>query len=124
MLLSLPGEHSSIYWFIPATFLLGWCNSVQFTAMNSLSVADLREYHTSSGNSLIAVNQQLAIGFGVAFGLTILRFVQTMPVLNHGSLHTSFRYTFITVGIITILSSFVFRRLHPTDGDNMKRAKK
>jgi hypothetical protein len=37
--------------------------------MNTISIADLRNFQTSSGNSLISVNQQLAIGFGIAFGL-------------------------------------------------------
>src|SRR5690606_285083 len=61
---AIPGLHSSIYWHLPIIVLLGFFNSIQFTSMNSISIADLRGYHTSSGNSLISVNQQLAIGFG------------------------------------------------------------
>ena len=120
MLLAVPGPHTSIYWFLPLTFLMGWFNSVQFTAMNSLAIADLREFNTSSGNSLLAVNQQLAIGFGVAIGLTILRFVQTRFGQNAENLHMTFRITFIIVGVMTMLSSLIFLRLHRTDGDNMR----
>jgi hypothetical protein len=41
--------------------------------MNTISIADLRDNQTSSGNSLISVNQQIAIGFGIAFGLIVLK---------------------------------------------------
>lgn len=120
MLLALPGPQTSIYWFLPLTFLMGWFNSIQFTAMNSLAIADLRQFNTSSGNSLLAVNQQLAVGFGVAIGLTILRFVQTSFAGDAHTLHASFRITFIIVGTITLLSSLVFTRLHRTDGNNLR----
>lgn len=69
--LGIPGIHTSIFWFIPIIAVLGFFNSIQFTSMNTISIADLRNDHTSSGNSLLAVNQQLAIGFGIALGLII-----------------------------------------------------
>ncbi|MEE1885734.1 MFS transporter [Pedobacter flavus] len=118
--LAIPGINSSIYWYIPIISFLGFFNSIQFTAMNSISIADLRHYHTSSGNSFVSVNQQLAIGFGVAFGLIILKLFQGDLNLIHHEVHNAFRYTFLVVGFLTILSGFVFRRLHFKDGDNMK----
>src|SRR5690606_1321064 len=74
--LAIPSIHSSIYWYIPIILVMGFFNSIQFTSMNTISISDLRTYHTSSGNSLISVNQQLAIGFGVAFGLIVLKLYQ------------------------------------------------
>lgn len=118
--LAIPGIHTAIYWYIPIIAILGFFNSIQFTSMNSISIADLRQYHTSSGNSLISVNQQLAIGFGVAFGLIVLKIFQGDVKLIHDEIHNAFRYTFLVVGTLTILSGFVFRRLHFKDGDNMK----
>ncbi len=118
--LALPGIHSSIYWHLPIIALLGFFNSIQFTSMNSISIADLRSYHTSSGNSLISVNQQLAIGFGVAFGLIVLKLFEGDVKLIKNEIHNAFRYTFLVIGSLTILSSLVFRRLHFRDGDNMK----
>ncbi|WP_234108988.1 MULTISPECIES: MFS transporter [Chryseobacterium] len=118
--LGIPGIHTSIYWFIPLIGILGFFNSIQFTAMNTISIADLRHSHTSSGNSLLAVNQQLAIGFGIALGLVILKLFENNNALIKGNIHLAFRYTFFAVGVLTILSGFVFRRLHSRDGDNMK----
>jgi MFS family permease len=123
-LLALPSINSSIYWFIPILACLGFFNSIQFTSMNTISIADLRNFQTSSGNSLISVNQQLSIGFGVALGLIILNTFQNSEKIISGGSHQAFRYTFLVVGILTIISGFVFRRLHPTDGNNMKTQEK
>lgn len=120
--LAIPSIHTSIYWYVPIIAILGFFNSIQFTSMNSISIADLRQYHTSSGNSLISVNQQLAIGFGIAFGLLVLKVFQGDVKLIHHEIHNAFRYTFLIVGSLTILSGFVFRRLHFKDGDNLKPA--
>ncbi len=118
--LAIPDIHTSIYWFVPVIAILGFFNSIQFTSMNTISIADLRNFQTSSGNSLISVNQQLAIGFGIAFGLIVLKIYENSPDLIRHETHNAFRYTFLTVGILTILSSLVFRRLHTFDGRNMK----
>ena len=119
-LMAIPGINTYIYWFIPLILVLGFFNSIQFTSMNTISISDLRDSHTSSGNSLISVNQQIAIGFGIAFGLIILKLFEGDTQLIKGNIHNAFRYTFLVMGILTILSGFVFRRLHFRDGDNMK----
>jgi len=120
--LAIPSIHTSFYWYVPIISVLGFFNSIQFTSMNSISIADLRVYHTSSGNSLVSVNQQLAIGFGIAFGLLVLKVFQGDTKLIHNEIHNAFRYTFLVVGFLTILSGLVFRRLHDKDGDNLKSA--
>lgn len=118
-LLAIPDIHSSLYWFVPIIAVLGFFNSIQFTSMNTISIADLRNFQTSSGNSLLSVNQQLAIGFGIAFGLIVLKLFESTDIV-HGEIHNAFRLTFLTVGILTIISGLVFRRLHISDGKNMK----
>lgn len=118
--LAVPGIADSLYWFVPIIALMGFFNSIQFTAMNTISIADLRSFHTSSGNSLLSVNQQLAVGFGISLGLLILNIFETQTNLISGEIHNAFRYTFLTIGLLTILSSNVFKRLHFADGNNMK----
>lgn len=118
--LGIPGINTSIYWFIPIISILGFFNSIQFTSMNTIAIADLRDAHTSSGNSLIAVNQQLAIGFGIAIGLITLKLFENNMAITHGEIHLAFRYTFFLVGFLTVLTGFIFRRLHITDGENMR----
>lgn len=115
--MAIPGINTSIYWFLPSVAALGFFNSIHFTAMNTIAIADLRNDQTSSGNSLLSVNQQIAIGFGITIGLAILRFYQNIESIE---IHEAFRNTFLTIGTLTVLSGFVFRRLHFRDGDNMK----
>jgi len=118
--LAIPSVQSSIYWFVPILLVLGFFNSIQFTSMNTISIADLRPYQNSSGNSLVSVNQQFAVGFGIAFGLIVLKLFEGDTSFIKNQVHNAFRYTFLVVGFLTILSGFVFRRLNFRDGDNMK----
>ncbi|MCB0475736.1 MAG: MFS transporter [Flavobacteriaceae bacterium] len=120
MAFAIPGDQSSIYVYVPIIAILGFFNSIQFTAMNSITISDLRFDQTSSGNSFLSVNQQLAIGFGVAFGLLVLKIFQNSDPFAKNDIHYAFRYTFLVVGFLTVLSGLVFRRLHFKDGDNMK----
>lgn len=115
-LLSLPSPATPLWQLTPLLLLLGACNSIQFTAMNTLTIADLRPYQAGSGNSLMAVNQQLAIGFGIAIGASLINIFNRYLDLDT---LWSFRYTFLTIGALTFLSSFIFSRLHPRDGDNL-----
>ncbi len=119
MLVAVPGIEDSLYWFVPIIALMGFFNSIQFTAMNTISIADLRSFHTSSGNSLLSVNQQLAVGFGISLGLLILNIFESQTHFISGEIHNAFRYTFLTIGLLTIFSSNVFKRLHIADGNNM-----
>lgn len=116
-LMAIPGVNTSFYWFIPLLAALGFFNSIQFTAMNGISISDLRNDLTSSGNSLLSVNQQIALGFGIAFGLAVLRLFQK---LIPDDMHAAFQYTFLVMGLMTIASAFVFRKLHFRDGENMR----
>ena len=122
-LMAIPNEQSSVYTFIPILALMGFFNSIQFTSMNTISISDLRQFQESSGNSLISVNQQLAMGFGIAFGLLVLNFFQHTDIVLNTNTHNAFRYTFLVMGIITLLSSLVFLRLHISDGKNMQTDK-
>ena len=100
-------------WFIPLLILMGACNSMQFSAMNTITIGDLEGVQTSSGNSLMAVNQQLAIGFGIAFGAAVLNLLRERFGLDTLA---AFQTTYWILGILTILSGLYFLRLKPEDG--------
>lgn len=120
MLLAIPSKSVSVYVFLPMVIVIGFFNSIQYTAMNSIAIADLRNYQTSSGNGLLSVNQQLSLGFGIAIGLALLRFYQSREWFAQESMHWAFRFTFLSVGLVTILSTLVFSYLHASDGNNLK----
>ena len=58
-------------WFIPVLLFILFCNSIQFSAMNTITIGALQGAQTSSGNSLMAVNQQMAIGLANRFGAAL-----------------------------------------------------
>ncbi|UNH30799.1 multidrug transporter subunit MdtD [Moellerella wisconsensis] len=117
---SLQSPGMSIYMLVIPMFLLGCVMSTQFTAMNTIALADLTDNNASSGNSMLAVTQQLAISFGIAVSASILGYFEAQPESNTVR---DFHYTFITVGVITLFSSFVFLLLHKEDGQNLIKSK-
>lgn len=120
MSLALPTAKTPLWLLVPLLFALGMCNSLQYSAMNTLTIADLRPQQAASGNSLMAVNQQLAIGFGIALGALPLNLIGSRLPAEAG-IHTAFQITFLLIGCITLGASWVFTRLHPSDGDNLVR---
>ncbi|MBP5789105.1 MAG: MFS transporter, partial [Neisseriaceae bacterium] len=118
---ALPPTNTAIILFVPMLFLMGLLNSIQFSSMNTIILADLKHEQSSSGNTLHAINQQLSISFGLAAGMSLLRLAQDM--LPENNVHTAFRITFIALGVITAISSFIFSRLHKTDGENLAHRK-
>jgi EmrB/QacA subfamily drug resistance transporter len=95
-------------------FFIGGINSMQFTAMNSITLANLQGETTSSGNSLMAVNQQLAISFGTGFGAVLVRLFSNSTSTIH-----AFQLSFVILGVVTMLSSMIFAQLKKQDGQNL-----
>lgn len=96
-------------------FVMGMFMSMQFTSMNTITLADLTDDNASSGNSVLAVTQQLAISFGVAVSAAVLRFWQNIS----GEALWDFHATFLSMGIVTLLSALIFLLLRPGDGKNL-----
>lgn len=97
-------------------FVLGMAMSTQFTSMNTITLADLTDDNASSGNSVLAVTQQLSISLGVAVSAAVLRFYEGFDSANTVE---QFHYTFITMGVLTVVSALVFMLLKPKDGRNL-----
>jgi EmrB/QacA subfamily drug resistance transporter len=119
MTLGLFDQNTSIYFLAVNLFMIGFVNSLRFTAMSSLTLADLYEDKASSGNSLMSVSQQLSTTFGVALSAVLLRVFQAPGDSMHLDLVDSFRVTFVILGVITLVSGFIFFKLSEQDGANL-----
>lgn len=119
MTMALLNQDSPLIFFALLLFLLGATNSLQFTAMNSITLAELPKELTSSGNSLMAVNQQLAISFGIACGAVLVKILRDQNEIIHHNDALAFKFTFLILGILTCLSGLIFRRLNSQDGQNL-----
>jgi len=111
------GLRTPVWTIVLLAFLYGGFTSLQYTSMNTLVYADIGEDQASNASSIASTMQQMSISFGVAIaGLATAFFVpsasgSSREVFIHG-LHKAF----IALGILTILSSIVFRDLRSEDG--------
>jgi Na+-translocating ferredoxin:NAD+ oxidoreductase RnfE subunit len=95
----------------------GAVNSLQFTAMNTVTLRDLDVGMASSGNSLLSMVQMLAMSLGVAAASSVLGgytglFGAASTADAIDTLH-AFQATFATMGLITLASSLIFWHLPP-----------
>jgi hypothetical protein len=98
--------------------LFGATNSMQFAAMNSVTLKGLSVADAGSGNSLFSMVQMLAIGLGVTVGGGLV----TVFTARLGDAGPAFRLAFVVVGLITLLSALVFRRLDVAELGKGRRA--
>lgn len=112
-----PNAHISV--LIILLFMLGFCNSIQFSAMNTLTVADLTDDNVSSGNSLMVVFQQLSMTLAIAFAAIFMNVFADFPTAMFDQKTEPFQATMIVMGVFTFFATFIFVILHKTDGDNM-----
>lgn len=116
---ALLNSETSITYLIPLMVLNGFFSSIQFTAMNTLSLADLDENTSSEGNSLLSVTQQLSLTFGISVAALVLGIFRKLDFITNGVDVQAFRYSFLTLGILTILSTYIFFLLKANDGSSM-----
>ena len=99
--------------------IFGAVNSIQFTAMNTLTLIDLGGNLASSGNSLLSVVMQLAMSLGIAASAALLNgfvgqhaYQQLLPA----QILLAFHATYVCIGIMSIIAVMIFLQLHPHAG--------
>jgi EmrB/QacA subfamily drug resistance transporter len=103
-------------------FCFGYFSSLQFTAINTMVYADLSEKDVSMGSSIASTMQQLSLSFGVAMSSLIAAyFIPDRFHASPGEMITGIHRALVVVGMLTLLSSLVFRQLRPEDGSNVSR---
>jgi EmrB/QacA subfamily drug resistance transporter len=109
-------SHSSPLWVMLIQLaLLGVVNSLQFTAMNTLTLKDLDGPAASSGNSMLSMVQMLAMSLAVAAAAGLLAaFAETFGPNRE---LTVFHATFLCVGLMTTASAWIFWQLPNDDPD-------
>lgn len=101
-------------------FTQGFFSALQFTSMNSLVYADVKDREASMATSIASTAQMMALSFGVAFAsLLAAWFIGDTPQSDRAELIPALHHSFIALGAITVLSSLTFWRLHPDDGNNV-----
>lgn len=115
-----PGAPVSVILLL--SFAQGFFSSLQFTSMNTLVFADVRDRDASGASSIFSTAQQLALSFGVAISsLVVAFFLRMEPGASGSQLVGPLHHAFLTLGLLTALSAWSFAGLHPDDGANVSR---
>jgi MFS family permease len=119
-------------WVTPGTplFLIvllglsqGFCNSLQFSSINSMAYADVEQADSSMASTIASSLQQMSLSFGLAFGsLVTAWFLGDMPQTDHEAVRGALHHAFTMIGALTIFSALVFRSLKPRDGESVSGA--
>lgn len=119
---ALIGRGQPLWLMIVQFACFGALNSLQFTAMNTVALRDLGRDLASSGNSLLSMVMMLGMSFGVAVaGVLLAVFGDPRAVVAAGTAATAFRWSFVCIGVLTMVSALVFRRM-PDPRDDGNRA--
>jgi EmrB/QacA subfamily drug resistance transporter len=108
---ALISEKEPFWLMIIQLAFFGSVNSMQFTAMNTVTLKDLEGSEASSGNSLLSMIQMLSMSLGVASAGGLLTTFLDAYGHNTGRDLLAFHATFICVGLMTSASGWIFWQL-------------
>lgn len=106
-------------WIMTAVLIIGgFFRSLQFTAVNTLTYADLGPEAMSRASSFSAMAQQLGISLGVACAAVTLNL--SMKIRGDTTLVLAdIIWGFVVIGVITALSALSFARLPKSAGEHL-----
>ena len=115
------GLRTPVWVILSQAFIYGAFTSLQYTSMNTLVYADISEQDTSDASSVASTMQQMSISFGVAAaGLATALFVPgtySNPSVMIQGIHKAL----LALGLMTIVSTLVFRSLKSRDGGDVSQ---
>ncbi|WP_239457823.1 DHA2 family efflux MFS transporter permease subunit [Flavobacterium nitrogenifigens] len=115
IILGFVTKETPIGYYILLMIFYGTFTSIQMSAMNTITLSDLDQDTASGGNTMLVIMQQLSVSFGVSVSSLALSLFQS-GIFNLNT-DKAFKYTFITLAVFTILSSYTFSKLSKTDGE-------
>ncbi|MEJ0034801.1 MAG: DHA2 family efflux MFS transporter permease subunit [Gammaproteobacteria bacterium] len=119
---ALIGRGSAIALVVVLGLLMGFCNSMQFTSMNSMAFADIETDDTATASSLASTFQQLSMSFGLACGSLVVGFyLADFPQTDPNAITEALHLTFFTLACLTLVSSLTFWALRPRDGESVSK---
>ena len=118
------GLHTPVWMITLQAFFYGAFTSLQYTSMNTLVYADTNDQQSSAASSIASTGQQMSISFGVATaGLATAFFVPQVSRVNPIEMVHGIHKALFALGLLTLISTIVFRSLKSGDGDDVSHAK-
>jgi EmrB/QacA subfamily drug resistance transporter len=121
-LFSTVGPDTSPAFIVMVGLMQGFFNSMQFSSMNSLAYADVDDPDSSMASTMSSSFQQLSMSFGLAVGSLVAGwYLGNVPQTNQAMVVKALHHAFLTLAVITALSSVTFWRLRREDGESISR---
>jgi EmrB/QacA subfamily drug resistance transporter len=100
----------------------GFLSSLQFTSMNTLVYADIKEADASMASTIASTMQQMSMSFGVAAAsLTTALFIPDRFRSNPPEMIHGIHLAFLVLGALTVVSAGIFGGLRKEDGDSVSQ---
>ncbi len=90
---------------------IGLANSLQFTAINTLSLIDVPDKLMSGANGMMSVVMQISMAMGVTMTALLLEKVSAIPAVaqsGHTALLSAFHLTYIIIGLLSATGALIF----------------
>jgi MFS family permease len=111
-----------LYAIVMISLCLGFFNSLQFSSMNSIAYADIDSRDSSMASTIASSMQQLSMSFGLACGSLVTGwFLADAPQSDRVLLTHALHYAFLTLAVLTALSSLTFWTLRKSDGESISK---
>jgi len=111
-------------WLMVAILVMGgFFRSLQFTAVNTLTYADMSSQDMSRASSFAATAQQLGISLGVGCAAVVMNLSMTWRGGAQVEL-PDIIWSFVVIGLLTAASFFAFNRLAPDAGNHLHQNSK
>jgi len=121
---SLVGAGTPLYVIVMISLCLGFFNSLQFSSMNSIAYADVDDSDSSMASTIASSMQQLSMSFGLACGSLIAGwYLSDAPQTDRVQLTKALHHAFLTLAVMTMLSSLTFWTLRKTDGESISKGR-
>ena len=111
-----------LYVIVAIGLCQGFFNSLQFSSMNTLAYADVNNADSSMASTMSSSMQQLSMSFGLAMGSLVTGwFLGDLPQSDRAALSNALHHAFLTLAVITMLSSLTFWSLRRDDGESISK---
>jgi len=115
-------QGTPLYLIVAISLMLGFFNSLQFSSMNSIAYADVSANDSSMASTIASSMQQLSMSFGLATGSLVTGwFLGSLPQSDRVALTGAIHHAFLTLAVVTILSSLTFWSLRKEDGESISK---
>jgi predicted MFS family arabinose efflux permease len=117
-------ENMQIGLMVAILFCGGLTRSLQFTSINTLSLADIPKEKISSASSVSGTAMQLSMALGIAIGSLTLTLVSLM---HSGNIETpsvsDFRLALVLIAIFPIIGMIILNKLDSNAGISIRKLK-